>query len=56
VDLTAAAAFTAAALSLVNVAISYRLTSRGHREQWRRDEARPIVARMLKLSADTLTQ
>jgi hypothetical protein len=54
VDLTAVAAFTAAALSLVNVVISYRLTSRGHREQSRRDQERPIVARSLTLSADAL--
>lgn len=46
------AAFTAAALSLVNVVLSYRLTRRGHREQWRRDQERPIVARSLTLSDD----
>jgi hypothetical protein len=50
VDLTAVAAFTAAALSLVNVVLSYRLTRRGHREQWRREQERPIVARCLTLS------
>jgi hypothetical protein len=55
VDLAAAAAFTAARLSLVNVAISARLTSRGHREQWRREE-RPIVARCLTFSADALSE
>ena len=52
VDLTAVAAFTAAGLSLVNVAISARMASRGHREQWRREQERPIVARCLTLSAD----
>lgn len=51
-DLAAVAAFTAAGLSLVNVAVSARLTSRGHREQWRRDQERPIVARILTVSAD----
>jgi hypothetical protein len=55
VDLTAVAAFTAAALSLVNVVMSARLTSREHREQWRRDQERPIVARSLTLSDDALT-
>jgi hypothetical protein len=54
VDLVAVAAFTAAGLSLVNVLVSYRLTSRGHLEQWRRDEERPIVARLLTLSDDAL--
>jgi hypothetical protein len=52
VDLAAVAAFTAAALSLVNVAISARLVSRGQREQWRRDQERPVVARCLTLSDD----
>jgi hypothetical protein len=52
VDLTAVAAFTAAALSLVNVVLSYRLTGRGHREQWRREQERPAVARSITLSAD----
>lgn len=56
VDLAAAAAFTAAGLSLINVAISARLTSRGHREQWRREQERPIVARCLTLSADALSE
>jgi hypothetical protein len=55
-DLAAAAAFTAAGLSLVNVAISARLASRGHREQWRRDQERPIVARCLTLSRDIHSQ
>jgi hypothetical protein len=54
VNWIAIAAFTAAGLSLVNVGVSYRLNSRSHLEQWRRDEERPIVARMLTLSADTL--
>jgi hypothetical protein len=46
------AAFTAAVLSLVNVAISARLASRGSREQWRREQERPLVARAITLSAD----
>lgn len=54
-DLAAVAAFTAAGLSLVNVAISARLTSRGQREQWRRDVERPIVAQIITLSGDALT-
>jgi hypothetical protein len=54
VDLTAAAAFTAAALSLVNVAVSARMTQRGQREQWRRDAERPIVARILTISSEAL--
>jgi hypothetical protein len=59
VDLAAAAAFTAAALSfvsvIINVVLTYRLTSRGHREQWRREQERPIVARTLTLSDDALS-
>jgi hypothetical protein len=55
VNLAMVAAFTAAGLSLVNVVVSARMSSRGHVEQWRRDEERPIVARMLTLSADALT-
>jgi hypothetical protein len=50
------AAFTAAALSfvsvIVNVVLTYRLTSRAHREQWRREQERPIVARCLTLSRE----
>ncbi|HEX9520916.1 MAG TPA: hypothetical protein VF940_32635 [Streptosporangiaceae bacterium] len=49
-----AAAFTAAYLSLVNVAYSYDLNRRGHREQWRREQERPIVARGLTISAGAL--
>jgi hypothetical protein len=52
VDLTAAAAFVAAGLSLVNVGITARLARRGQREQWRRAEERPLVARCLTLSED----
>jgi hypothetical protein len=52
VDLSAIAAFTAAGLSAVNVVFSYRLTRRGHREQWRRDQERPIIARILAASRD----
>jgi hypothetical protein len=60
VDLAAVAAFTAAGLALVGVVVnivwSYRLSSRVQLEQWRRNEERPIVARMLTLSADVLEQ
>ena len=51
-DLAAAAAFTAAGLSLVNVVITAWLGRRGQREQWRREQERPIVARCLSLSAE----
>jgi hypothetical protein len=58
VDQATAAAYTAAALSLVSVVVgvvlSYRLSSRGQLEQWRRDAERPIVARLLTLSNDAL--
>jgi hypothetical protein len=50
--LAAVAAFTAAGLSLVNVAITAWLARRGHREQWRREQERPIVAHFLTLSVD----
>jgi hypothetical protein len=52
VDLAAIAAFTAAAISLVNVIIIARLARRTHLQQWRREEARPIVARILALSSE----
>ena len=51
-DLAATAAFTAAALSLINVGVSARLTRAGRLEEWRRDTERPIVARLLTLSQD----
>ncbi len=54
VNWATAAAFTAAYLSLVNVAYSYDLNRRGHREQWRREQERPIVARGLTISAGAL--
>jgi hypothetical protein len=53
-NIAAIAACVAAGVSLVNVAVTARLARRGQREQWRRDEERPIVARMLKLSDDAL--
>lgn len=56
VDLAAIAAFSAAGLSLVNVVVSYRFASRGSLEQWRRDEQRPVVARMLTLSDEALSK
>lgn len=57
-DLAVVAAFTAAGLSLVGVGVnvlwSYRLSRHAQLEQWRQNEERPIVARMLTLSADAL--
>jgi hypothetical protein len=43
-------------VSLVNVGISARLTRRSQREQWRRNDERPIVARCLTLSGDGLRE
>jgi hypothetical protein len=58
VDLTAVAAFVAAALSLISVIIgavlTFRLTNRGQVEQWRREQERPIVARILTISDDMM--
>ena len=55
-NLTTIAAFTAAGLALVDVVVNVfwgsRLTSRAQVEQWRRNEERPIVARILTLSED----
>ena len=52
-DLTAVAAFTAAGLSLVNVVVTARLAGRERHAQWRREEVRPIIARILALSRET---
>jgi hypothetical protein len=41
---------------VVNVIWSYRLSSRSRLEEWRRDEERPIVARILTLSTDALAK
>jgi hypothetical protein len=54
VDLSALAAFTAAGLSLINVGVSARLSSSGRKDEWRRNEERPVVAQILTLSQDTL--
>jgi hypothetical protein len=54
VDLVAVAAFAAAGLSLVNVAVSSRLTRRSQIDQWRRDAERPSIARIATLSNDAL--
>ena len=55
-DLAAAAAFTAAGVALFvgvfGVIWGARRASRAQLEQWRRNEERPIVARMLTLSED----
>jgi hypothetical protein len=50
VDLAVVAAFTAAAVSLINVAITVRATGKSNLQQWRRGEVRPVVARILALS------
>jgi hypothetical protein len=55
-NLAVVAAFTAAGLSLVNVAVSARLSSRGARDQWRREQAQPLVAKLLNLSADAVVE
>jgi hypothetical protein len=52
-DLTAAAAFTAAGLSLINVVVTARMAGRERLTQWRREELQPIVARILALSRET---
>ena len=41
---------------LFNVVLTYRLASRGRLEEWRRNEERPIVARVLTFSADALAE
>jgi hypothetical protein len=60
VNLTTVAAFTAAGLAFVGVVVNvfwgYRLSSRAQLEQWRRNEERPIVARILTLSEDARKQ
>ena len=56
VNLATVAAFAAAGLSLVNVAVSARLTSRGRLDQWRREQEQPVVARMLTLSSDAVRE
>jgi hypothetical protein len=54
------AAITAAAVSFVGVIVNifwtYRLSSRARLEEWRRNEERPVIARMLTLSADALSK
>jgi hypothetical protein len=60
VNLATVAAFTAAGVALIvgvfNVVWGARLSSRAQLEQWRRNEERPIVARVLTLSQDARTQ
>jgi hypothetical protein len=55
-NLAVIAAFTAAGLSLINVALSARLSSRGARDQWRREQAQPLIAKLLNLSTDAIQQ
>ena len=50
VNLAVIAAFAAAAISLVNVVLTARLTRGSQFRQWQREEARPITARILTLS------
>ncbi|MGE5136764.1 MAG: hypothetical protein ACM32E_28190 [Gemmatimonadota bacterium] len=52
--LATAAAFTAAAISLLNIIVTARLGKLGTLHQWHRDEMRPIVAKILALSRETL--
>jgi hypothetical protein len=52
VDLAVIAAFTAAGISLVNVVITAWLASRVTHRQWRREEERPAVVRILALSSE----
>jgi hypothetical protein len=56
VDLAVIAAFTAAGISLINVAITVRATSRSSLQQWRRSEVRPAVARILALSDEAMRE
>ena len=52
VNLAVIAAFAAAAISLVNVVLTARLTRGSQFRQWQREEARPITARILTLSGE----
>jgi hypothetical protein len=60
VNLTTVAAFAAAGLALIGVILNVfwgaRLTGHAQVDQWRRNEERPIVARILELSQDASTQ
>src|SRR6266536_425015 len=50
VDWSAIAAFTAAGLSLVNVAGTARLTRHSHLEQWRRDEESGVAPAVVRVT------
>lgn len=52
-NLAVIAAFTAAAVSLVNIIVTARLASGSQFRQWQREEARPLTVRILTLSAHT---
>ena len=54
VTLATFAALAAAAVSLVNVYVTSRLTRRGQKEQWRRETERPVVANLLATSKECL--
>ena len=59
-NLATEAAFTASGVALIigvfSVVWGARLSSRAQLEQWRRNEVRPIVARVLTLSEDARAQ
>lgn len=52
-DPTTVAAFTAAGLSLVNVIVTARMVERERKAQWKREEIKPVIARILTLSRET---
>lgn len=54
-NLAVIAAFTAAGLSLLNVAYSARLARRNQLDQWRRDTELPLIGAILTLSEDATT-
>jgi hypothetical protein len=52
VNLAVIAAFTAAAVSVLNLVVTAKLTSGSQFRRWQREEARPITARLLILSRE----
>ena len=56
VNVVVVASVTAAVFSVFNVLLTARLSQRGQLDQWRRDTERPIVARILMQSRETLEQ
>jgi hypothetical protein len=53
VSLSTIVAFTAAAVALIGVGVNALIIRRGGREQWRREQEHPLVARLLKDSKDS---